>query len=111
MKKRIASLAFVASLVVSTSPAVAAAPAKSAEHETYTCQELVLLGIEEIVPVIYYVAGHYDAKRDIWTDYGPNSKSETADVGLVEIPVDEVLTYCRKNPKDTVVNALEKSKK
>ena len=68
------------------------------------------LAFESVGPVVYYVAGHYDAKHDIWTDYGYKSKTSTADVGNAIIPVEEVYTYCLKNPKDTVVNAINKQK-
>ena len=83
---------------------------KASTYEAYTCDELTTLAFESVGPVVYYVAGHYDAKHDIWTDYGYKSKTSTADVGNAIIPVEEVYTYCLKNPKDTVVNAINKQK-
>jgi hypothetical protein len=91
-------------------PAHAADSTKS-NYATYTCDELTALNYESVGSVVYYVKGHYDAKHDVWTDYGPRSTSETADIGKGYVPVEDVYSYCLKNPKDTVVNAITKHKK
>ncbi|MDD5586213.1 MAG: HdeA/HdeB family chaperone [Alphaproteobacteria bacterium] len=98
--------------VAFSTPSHAAENAKAAsKYDTYTCDELTSLNYEYVGSIVYYVKGHYDAKRDIWTAYGPKSKSETADIMDDYIPVQDVYAYCVKNPKDTVINAITKHKK
>lgn len=88
--------------------AVSAAEARglSERHASYTCEELVKHQIEDAGRVIYYVAGHYDSKKDVWTDYAPNHKTETADVYEMYLPVDKIYAHCTKNPNDTVSGAI-----
>jgi hypothetical protein len=104
------TVAAIACAALATPAFAADSQKKVSSYEGYTCDELTTLDFQSVGPVVYYVAGHYDAKHDIWTDYGYKSKSITADTGNVVIPVEDVYAYCLKNPKDTVVNALTKQK-
>jgi len=110
--KTFLSLAVAAIICVafSTSSYAADNVKVASKYEDYTCDELTTLDFESVGPVVYYVRGHYDAKHDIWTDYGYKSKSRTADVGNAIIPVEDVYAYCLQNPKDTVINAITKQK-
>jgi hypothetical protein len=111
MKTSIALAIAIIICAISVVPVHAADSTKKASaYDTYTCDELTTLDFQSVGPVVYYVAGHYDAKHDIWTDYGYKSKTVTADTGNVVIPVEDVYAYCLKNPKDTVVSALTKQK-
>jgi opacity protein-like surface antigen len=104
MKTTLAAMALLATCLTSMS-ASAATPPKSSD--TYSCEELVALGEEYAGSVIYYTKGHYDAKHDRWTDYGPGGKSVTVDEeDDYYLPVEDIFDYCVKNPKATVVKAI-----
>lgn len=109
MKIQLATIVLLATSFTSLT-AYAATPQKDAD--TYTCDDLVTVGEQYAGSVIYYTKGHYDAKHDVWTDYGPDSKSVTVDeVDDYYLPVEDIYDYCVKNPKDTVVNAIHKHTK
>lgn len=112
MKKAIYLAALTVLYVGLNAPVLAAeAPAVKAGYDTYTCDALTGIRVEDVGPIIYYVAGHYDARHDIWTDYGPGSKTSTAEEYTVRLPVENIYAYCTEHPKETVANAIMKSKK
>ena len=77
--------------------------------ETFSCDNLVALGEQYAGSIIYYTKGHYDAKRDVWTDYGPNAKTATIDeVDNYYLPVEDIYNDCVANPKQTLMQAIWK---
>ena len=105
--KIIGSLAIALVGVAFSVPAYATATSKPAStSQTYSCEELTGIDYEYVGSMVYYVKGHYDAKHDTWTDYGPKDKTVTADVENEYVPVRDVYAYCSKNPKHAVIKAV-----
>lgn len=73
-------------------------------YNTYTCEDLTDLEYEKVGSVIYYIRGHYDAKHDIWAGYTPDKQTKIEDDFYM--PVENIYSYCMKNPKSTVVDAI-----
>lgn len=75
------------------------------------CGELAAMDQEYIGSMLYYVKGHYDSERNVWTDYGPNNNEGTLMVENMYLPVPEIITYCAEYPENTVVQAIEETGK
>lgn len=73
-------------------------------YDTYSCDALVNLDYEKVGSVIYYIRGHYDSKHDIWAGYGPGKQKTIEDDFYM--PVEDIYSYCMKNPKSTVIDAI-----
>jgi hypothetical protein len=109
MKKllTIATLAVISSGALLSSPAYADEElAKTAVYgyDTYTCEELADLDYEKVGSIVYYIRGHYDAKRDIWAGYEPGKQTRIEDDFY--LPVEDIYNFCVENPKSTVMEAL-----
>lgn len=102
----VAALALTVGLTGFSSTAMAAEKAQPRDLGL-TCQELTDVGEQYAGSLIYYVKGHYDAQKGVWTDYGPKSKTATVDgVEDFYLPVENIFEYCSANPQATVVKAL-----
>lgn len=74
-------------------------------YDSYSCSSFVELDMEKAASVLYYIRGHYDSKHDIWADYEPAKETLVFEEDFY-IPVEHAMTYCKENPKNTVVQAL-----
>ena len=85
--------AFVAGTVLALSPA----HAETTDFAKMTCDYLTQSYLEEVVVIGAWMSGYYNAK---WNNTTIDSKQ-------VEMNTAKVMQYCRGNPQETVMHAIE----
>lgn len=88
---------FTAAFVAAVMLTLGAVRAEKSDFAKLGCDDLSNFSLEEVIVVGAWLSGYYNAKRD----------NTVVDSKQIEANTAKVMQYCRTNPRETVMHAID----
>lgn len=88
---------FTAAFVAAVMLTLGAVRAEKSDFAKLSCDDLSNFSLEEVIVVGAWLSGYYNAKRD----------NTVVDSKQIEANTAKVMQYCRTNPRETVMHAID----